>query len=333
MPSSLIIVALVVAWLLVLVPIVARRRQEVFRTADSTLAARVVRSGGVRVAVEEEPTMSTAEADTERDDEFDSGRSDSHVERVDADDDADEFVDEFSDDVDELADGYLDNHRTDRRRRQDPVDEAADDDYDSDDDRDYDSYDSDDEGGYEDGYESDYDGADDYEPRRSRPYRPGRGGFDPEAAAIAARAKYAFRQRVVVCMLLAAVVTAVGAVLALSMLWWAHAAIDAVLVGYLTYLRRQVRIENEIRQRRTARLGVSAPVEQDPLDYGEVDNAVDDEAAHVVDEAPERPPARPPMRPSRPRPGTVVVDTDDSDPIFDDLAEPDSLPYRRAVGE
>ena len=65
MPSSLIIVALVVAWLLVLVPIVARRRQEVVRTADSTLAARVVRSGGVRSTAEEDVTMAEADpADT-----------------------------------------------------------------------------------------------------------------------------------------------------------------------------------------------------------------------------------------------------------------------------
>ena len=67
MPSSLIIVALVVAWLLVLVPIVARRRQEVARTADSTLAARVVRSGGVHSKAEEESIMSdSGEADTRR---------------------------------------------------------------------------------------------------------------------------------------------------------------------------------------------------------------------------------------------------------------------------
>src|SRR5207248_910127 len=48
--------------------------------------------------------------------------------------------------------------------------------------------------------------------RRAQPerigYRPGRGGFDPEAAEIAARAKYSFRQRVVVILLVAAVVTA-----------------------------------------------------------------------------------------------------------------------------
>src|SRR4051794_14599551 len=45
MPSSVIIVALAAAWLVVLVPMVARRRQQGARTADSALAARVVRSG------------------------------------------------------------------------------------------------------------------------------------------------------------------------------------------------------------------------------------------------------------------------------------------------
>src|SRR3954454_504430 len=45
MPSSVIVVALAAAWLVVLVPMVARRRQQVAHTADSALAARVVRSG------------------------------------------------------------------------------------------------------------------------------------------------------------------------------------------------------------------------------------------------------------------------------------------------
>ena len=66
-------------------------------------------------------------------------------------------------------------------------------------------------------------------------YRPGRGGFDPEAAAIAARARYAFRQRVVLAMLIAAVVTGVIAGVAVPELWWAHAAVDLALVGYLVY--------------------------------------------------------------------------------------------------
>src|SRR5690349_19144548 len=109
MPSSLIVVALVVAWLVVLVPMIVRKRQEIARTADSALAARVVHSGGAE-EVEEDPMRDGPE------------------------------------DVDEVP------------TAPEPLYEDA------------------------------------QEPRR---YRPGRGGFDPEAAAVIARAKYSFRQRVV----------------------------------------------------------------------------------------------------------------------------------------
>lgn len=285
MPSSLIIVALVVAWLLVLVPIVARRRQEVARTADSTLAARVVRSGGVRSTAEKESTMSdSGEADTERDTvEFD-----------------DDFETEFETDFETDED----------------FDEAVDEDsveY-------YDEYSE----------QLEHDG---YEPAEPRPYRPGRGGFDPEAAAMTARARYTFRQRVVVLMLTAALVTGLVAVTVSPLMWWAHAAVDIGLVGYLGYLRRQVRIEEEIRERRMARLGtpqrrVAAPVAHPEHDaHGP---ALDD----VVDEAPPAPrlPQRQPLT-RHVHPGTVVVDTDDEDPMFAELEEPGALPYRRAVGE
>ncbi|HEX2300831.1 MAG TPA: hypothetical protein VHH34_20375, partial [Pseudonocardiaceae bacterium] len=43
MPSSLIVAALAAAWLVVLVPMVAKRRQEVTRIAESALASRVLR--------------------------------------------------------------------------------------------------------------------------------------------------------------------------------------------------------------------------------------------------------------------------------------------------
>lgn len=48
MLSSLIFAALAAAWLVVLVPMFARRRQEVSKTTDSALAARVVRRGSGR---------------------------------------------------------------------------------------------------------------------------------------------------------------------------------------------------------------------------------------------------------------------------------------------
>lgn len=271
MPSSLIIVALVVAWLLVLVPIVARRRQEVTTTADSTLAARVVHSGGVRGTVQEEFSMPDAdESDTQHhDNEF--GPADPDVQA------SDTGPEQFDDELD--ADEYASDEFVD---------------------------------------EEEFDEA----PRR---YRPGRGGFDPEAAAEAARAKYAFRQRVVVFMLLVAIVTAALAVLTTPLFWWPHGALDLGVVGYLSYLRRQVRIEEEIRDRRAARLGATARHFPEPV------IEQDDDRFRPVP-APRRPTAHVATT-RQSRPSTVVVDMDDEDPMFDELAEPDVLLYRRAVGE
>jgi hypothetical protein len=171
-----------------------------------------------------------------------------------------------------------------------------------------------------------------YEDQVQRPFRRGRGGFDPEAAALTARARYSFRQRVVVLMLMAAVISGLCAVTVSPMLWWVHAAIDIGLVGYLGYLRRQVRIEEEIRERRTARLASQrrAPVATRPEHdaHGPADEYEPDE---VVEEAPQMVQRRPLTR--HVHPGTVVVDTDDEDPAFAELDEPGALPYRRAVGE
>jgi hypothetical protein len=281
----LIIVALVVAWLLVLVPIVARRRQAVARTADSTLAARVVRSGGVRSTAGEEFTMSdSGEVDTERDSEFDAD-----VDEFDGEDLDGAFEgDDFEGDTAEYDDGYEDE--------------------------DYAEYD---------GYET-----------SARPFRRGRGGFDPEAAEMTARARYSFRQRVVVLMLMAAVISALLAITMSPLLWWMHAAIDIGLVGYLGYLRRQVRIEEEIRQRRTARLGsqrrAAAPAAHPEHDAHGPSDEYETEDEDVTPE-PTLVPRRPLTR--HVHPGTVVVDTDDEDPVFAELDEPGALPYRRAVGE
>jgi hypothetical protein len=277
MPSSLIIVALVAAWLLVLVPIVARRRQEVARTADSMLAARVVRFGGVRSTAEEGFTMAdTAEADAERE----------------------------TDDYD--GDQFTDDER------------ATDEPYEDGDYAEYDEY-------------TEYSEYDEQSTAGPRPYRPGRGGFDPEAAAITARARYGFRQRIVVLMLMAALISGLVAVLLSPLVWWIHAAIDIGLVGYLGYLRRQVRIEEEIRERRTARLASQRRVHAPAPTRTEDDAAFDQSDA---DTAPteSRMPARRPLT-WHVHPGAVVVDTDDEDPMFTELEQPGVMPYRRAVGE
>jgi hypothetical protein len=197
-------------------------------------------------------------------------------------------------------------------------------------------------------------------------YRAGRGGFDAEAAALTARARYAFRQRVVLAMLVLAVATGVAAGVALPVLWWAHGAVDVLLVGYLVYLRRQVRMEEAIRARRAARMaGTRRPsAADDPelddwaergravtrqADSEEADEADDDLAADPDPEATadaededvtpapevveEERPALPRLRPTPPPPlpaGTALVEDEEEELDLDDGSAPG---YRRAVGQ
>ncbi|MFS8104168.1 hypothetical protein LFM09_44350 [Lentzea alba] len=242
MPSSLIIVALVVAWLVVLVPMMARKRQESARSVG-----------------EEYDAMPDAEYD----------------------------------DIHDIDDDYFD--------------------------------------------EEEY---------VERPFRRGRGGYDPETAALVAQAKYAFRRRVVAFLLVAAVATGVVAGVFYPVLWYGHAGVDILLVGYLTYLRRQVRIEEEIRARRLARLQQvrrrratapqpqvaetpSAPSVPAPAGPSAVEMAETTEV-EVVDEKPALPPL--PRYEHYVRPGTIPVDSDDEDPVFVELDGLESLRYRGAVG-
>jgi hypothetical protein len=296
MPSSVIIVALAAAWLVVLVPMVARRRQQVARTADSALAARVVRSGGGRNEGREEFAMS----------------DEPEKSRPSVEDDLAELEAELDDDLD------------DEEPEPEPLPQPT---------------------------------RAERRAERDRPgYRPGRGGFDPEAAEIAARAKYGFRQRVVVILLVTAVITAAVAGFLFPLAWWGHGAADVALVGYLVYLRRQVRIEEEIRQRRLARFNSTrsprrpttppAEFEDDvevDLDGGrgvglDVDRGVDlgveeTEDVEVVEPVRREVVERRPSPTSRIRRSAVVVDLDDEDPAFEELDEPGTGPYRRAVGE
>ncbi len=229
MPSSLIFAALAAAWLVVLVPMVAKRRQEVVRTAESALASRVLHRPVPPRVVHE------------------------HGQQV-------RMIDERI----AQRESILDEHR----------------------------------------------------------YRSGRGGFDPEVAAQLAREKYAFRQRVVLGLAVAAVASLVLAYTASSLLWWVQVALDLVLVGYLGYLRRQVRIEDEVRRRRAARAAgsrASARVSHDVAAEG-----------HRTGDPVQEPSAAPS---SVPQHSAVAVDLDDEDPTFDELQPAFKPPYRRAVGE
>ncbi|MFC8530997.1 gephyrin-like molybdotransferase receptor GlpR [Nocardia sp. NPDC057227] len=86
------------------------------------------------------------------------------------------------------------------------------------------------------------------------PTRRGRGGYDPEADAIARAARYTFRQRAVLGLLLTGLLCGGLGLAVAPALWWGTGLSLVVLVGYLAYLRKQVRMEEEIRRRRSARL-------------------------------------------------------------------------------
>lgn len=291
MPSSLIFVGLVVLWLLILVPTVARRQQEVARLSPALLSGRVLerpmRHRYPEVLVMERSGPSTVgELVQSRDDvpgSLTDGYDDSHDhddydDGLDAEIDDDGRVHGLEDDpLDaehaehaeyEMRDGEGDGGRAADRERDprtaepaavdvdgDPDDlghpgdpDRVEDRFHADDpDTDHDEMLEPDGTGIE--YPEDEDGN-----RPPARYRPGRGGFDPDAAAAAAHAKYGFRQRVVLALLVLLVAAGATALLVSTVFWWVAGVLGAGLVGYLTYLRRQVRIEEAIRARRAARL-------------------------------------------------------------------------------
>jgi hypothetical protein len=160
-------------------------------------------------------------------------------------------------------------------------------------------------------------------------YRSGRGGYDPEVAAQLAREKYAFRQRVVLGLTVTAVASLVLAYTASSLLWWVHVALDLALVGYLGYLRRQVRIEDEVRRRRAARAAGSRTADLAP----DARHDVTANGHRGEGTEPEPSSEQPAAALSTPPHTAVALDLDDEDPTFDELQPAFKPPYRRAVGE
>lgn len=373
MPSSVVFAALVLAWLVVLVPVVARRRQMVPRPAEADLSARVLPRTAGAPLIEEVP-MTTAQADARTGRTVAAGgragtgatggtatgtvlaeRADETPEALDAELDLDAQHDED-----------LDDELEDERAELDDVDDRDDDPRPAGRERvlrraphpDDDEY-------LEDEYLDDeyLDDLEDDEPvaeRALRTYRPGRGGFDPDAAAAAAAARYTFRQRVTLGLIAVAVLSALAALVVSSAMWWLHAAADVLLVGYLAFLRRQTRIEEEVRVRRAARLSGERRAlearrarqdehearmaamrdqgwrEQDWID-GEYDaDDLDDEQVRFEDEelrAASAPRWAAPRTPAPPVPDDLeLVDDTDDDPAFHDLDGERSYGYRRAAG-
>ncbi|WP_041564847.1 gephyrin-like molybdotransferase receptor GlpR [Nocardia brasiliensis] len=144
----------------------------------------------------------------------------------------------------------------------------------------------------------DYDDDFDYVPTRR-----GRGGYDPEADAIARAARYTFRQRAVLGLVLTALLCGGLAVALNPLFWWGCGLSCLVLVGYLTYLRRQVRIEEDIRRRRAARLSRAQQLgEPDhPHHASTPRGSMDRDTARAL------------------RRRSSLLEVDDEDPMFDHL--------------
>jgi hypothetical protein len=199
----MIFVSLVVVWLLILVPAVARRQQEVARPSAASLSGRVLARSNRRRFSQEVAQMDLSDE-----------RAVATYEEPAHDDEQEESA---------LPAARL------PQDDEDPADER--------------------------GWE-----------RPPARYRPGRGGFDPDAAALTARARYATRQRIVLGLLVTVLISALAALFVSPALWWLVAACGAALVGYLAYLRRQVRLEEAIRERRAARMAGTRrpPAADDP---------------------------------------------------------------------
>ncbi|MFH5229124.1 gephyrin-like molybdotransferase receptor GlpR [Antrihabitans spumae] len=269
MPNSFLWIGLVVLWLFVLFPMLADRHPRIRQTTDAALATRVLFRGGSKrrgrgpaSGHDSDPNWRPANP----------GKSDRRG--IDAEDLMDTHAEEEATDTDVTE---QDDHVVAGARRRTGTAAAPG---------------RSGSGGSDDGDE--FDEA--AESREFVPNRRGRGGFDPEADAIARAARYSFRQRAVLGLILTAIMTAGLAVVISTTMWWACGLAVVILGGYLTYLRKQVRLEEDIRRRRMARLGRAR--------LG-VESREDEELRLV--------PAR--LR----RPGAVVVEIDDEDPVFDHL--------------
>lgn len=225
--------------------------------------------------------------------------------------DADEVVEieDRDDDVDDLEDEYDDEYDDDAE-----YDDDLEDDYD-------DEYD--DEAEYDDDFEAedDVDEEADLVAQDESDHRAGRGGFDPDADRERSDKRYHFRQRVMAALAVLALVGVVAGVLLGTPGWALAVVVGLALVGYMAFLRRAVRNEQRIRQQRMRRLARARSQDQERKARPEVD---------LRDDIPRR------LR----RPGAIVLEIDDEDPVFDHLPRFEHVErvrqepsYRRVVGQ
>ncbi|MEO7127142.1 MAG: gephyrin-like molybdotransferase receptor GlpR [Nakamurella sp.] len=158
--------------------------------------------------------------------------------------------------------------------------------------------------------------------RERRPVRHGRGGFDPVAADRARAYRFRQRQRVALALTLIAAAGVLAGLFGTGYGYVTAVGSGVLLVLYLAYLRRQVRIEDEIRQRRASRLARAQQIRP-----GYRPSVAEQVYAHRTGEVP-RPgvvddyQVKSHARQSTPPNGIGYgepIDLEDSDPAFDDL--------------
>jgi hypothetical protein len=326
-PQSLLWISLVVLWLFVLVPMLISKRDAVRRTSDVALATRVLNTGrGARLLRRGRPAAghrsdpdwqpSDDHLDDNVDEELHAESTQRSMVRVAAvDNEADSEPDYLDVDVVDEDSGALPIGKSDVVAEAEPEEsdepapqieelpldfsEAAETDepeeeYEPDGTEDEYEYVAD-SSGLEAPSDTDLQMADSLSAARRRRY-------ESRSATIDAR-KYKFRKRMLTVLTLATIASAVAAFTVTPIAWWVCGSLGAVTLLYLGYLRRQTRIEERLRRRRAqrmarARLGV--------------ENTDD----HEYDVVPSR------LR----RPGSVVLEIDDEDPIFEHL---DDAPFAR----
>jgi hypothetical protein len=331
-PQSLLWISLVVLWLFVLVPMLISKRDAVRRTSDVALATRVLNTGnGARLLrrgrpaaghnsdphwqpsdddleddLDEEPHGESTERSVVRaaavESEIDSEPDYLDVDVVDEDSgalpvgasaNADVDIDEPEGQIDELP---LDFGEEGEEADEPEAFEADEPEAEYEPDGTEDEYEYvDDSSGLEAPSETDLQIAESISAARRR-------RSEARAATIDAR-KYKFRKRMLTVLTVATIIAGIAGVTLTPLAWWACGSIGALTLLYLGYLRRQTRIEERLRRRRAqriarARLGV--------------ENTDD----HEFDVVPSR------LR----RPGSVVLEIDDEDPIFEHL---DYAPFAR----
>ncbi len=331
-PQSLLWISLVVLWLFVLVPMLINKRDAVRRTSDIALATRVLTSGasarllkrgGPAAGHRSDPHWQPAVDAFEEPGEDCSAGSGTAVivatagERAEPDYLDVDVVDESSGEL-PVADVQAAEPESPSGVSEPQPDEVPGDDADAEcrtDDDDAEPADDSGDSGASGDVDDAGEGAGEYEyvedtsgleaeeepaatasSAVSTPMAARRRRQELSAAAAVTARKYTFRKRVLMTMALILVGSAAMAFTVASSAWWFCGITTGVTVLYLAYLRRQTRIEEQVRTRRMQRMARSR-------------RGVDNIHEREFDVVPSR------LR----RPGAAVLEIDDEDPAFEHL--------------